>query len=98
MTTSLKMLGWGDKNSKGEWMINDKKLGILENMLPFLGRFRRIIPEDEKTQETWIQTIMSTLGGVSVRINTPRRQRSEEIRRSIAESRDREVWKSFENR
>ena len=92
------MLGWGDKNSKGEWMINDKKLGILENMLPFLGRFRRIIPEDEKTQETWIQTIMSTLGGVSVRINTPRRQRSEEIRRSIAESRDREVWKSFENR
>ena len=98
MTTSLKMLGWGDKNAKGEWMVNDKKLGILENMLPFIGRLRRIIPEDEKTQETWIQTMMSTLGGVSVRINTPRRQRSEEIRRSIAKSRERDVWKSFENR
>ena len=98
MTTSLKMLGWGDKNAKGEGMVNDKKLGILENMLPFIGRLRRIIPEDEKTQETWIQTMMSTLGGVSVRINTPRRQRSEEIRRSIAKSRERDVWKSFENR
>jgi len=98
MTTSLDMLGWGGKNAKGEWMVNDKKLGILENMLPFIGRLRRIIPEDEKTQETWIQTMMSTLGGVSVRINTPRRQRSEEIRRSIAKSRERDVWKSFENR
>ena len=98
MTTSLKMLGWGDKNADGDWMVNDKKLGILENMLPFIGRFRRIIPQDEKTQETWIQTIMSTLGGVSVRINTPRNQRNEEIRRSITKSRERDVWKSFENR
>ena len=98
MTTSLDMLGWGGKNAKGEWMVNDKKLGILENLLPFIGRLRRVIPEDEKTQETWIQSMMSTLGGVSVRINTPRRQRSEEIRRSIAEARERNVWKSFENR
>ena len=98
MTTSIKMLGWGDKNSAGDWMINDKKLGIIENMLPFLGRFRRIIPEDEKTQETWIQTIMSTLGGVSVRINTPRQQRNEEIRRAVAASKDRDVWKSFNTR
>jgi len=98
MAHSLQMLGWADKNNKGQWMVNDKKLGIVENMLPFLGRFRRLIPEDEKTQETWIQTIMSTLGGVSVRINTPRRQRSEEIRKSIAKARERDVWKSFENR
>jgi hypothetical protein len=98
MTTSIKMLGWGDKNSAGDWMINDKKLGIIENMLPFLGRFRRIIPEDEKTQETWIQTIMSTLGGVSVRINTPRQQRNEEIRRAVAASNERDVWNSFNRR
>ena len=56
-------------------MINDKKLGI--------------IPEDAKTQETWLQTALSTGAGLSIKINTPRRQRSQRIREKIKKSEER---------
>jgi|TARA_R110000824_G_scaffold77769_1_gene196597 hypothetical protein len=86
---AAKALGWAKQNRKGQWLINDKKLGIIEGMLPFIGRLRRIIPEDAKTQETWLQTALSTGAGLSIKINTPRRQRSQRIREKIKKSEER---------
>ena len=80
---AAKALGWAKKNSKGEWMMYDNRLAVLDNMMPFIGRLRRVIPEDERTQSRWIQSMMSTLGGVSLRLNTPREQRNERIRRRV---------------
>jgi hypothetical protein len=76
-------LGWAKKNDRGEWMMYDNRLAVLDNMMPFIGRLRRVIPEDEKTQSRWIQSMMSTLGGVSLRLNTPREQRNERVRRKV---------------
>ena len=76
-------LGWAKKNSKGEWMMYDNRLAVLDNMMPFVGRLRRVIPEDEKTQSRWIQSVMSMFGGVSLRLNTPREQRNERVRRRV---------------
>ena len=82
-------LGWAKRNRKGQWIINDKKLGLIEGMLPFISRLRRVIPEDSKTQETWLQTALSTGAGLSIKINTPRRQRSTRIREKIRKSEER---------
>jgi hypothetical protein len=76
-------LGWAKKNDRGEWMMYDNRLAVLDNMMPFIGRLRRVIPEDEKTQSRWIQSMMSTFGGVSLRLNTPREQRNERVRRKV---------------
>ena len=67
---------WVDRNKRGEWRINDKILNSLENALPYMARWRRIIPEDKKTQDAWLQTMLSTLGGLSVKINTDRLQKA----------------------
>ena len=76
-------LGWAKKNNRGEWMMYDNRLAVLDNMMPFIGRLRRVIPEDEKTQSRWIQSVMSMFGGVSLRLNTPREQRNERVRRKV---------------
>jgi len=80
---AAKALGWAKKNSKGEWMMYDNRLAVLDNMMPFIGRLRRVIPEDERTQSRWIQSVMSMFGGVSLRLNTSREQRNERIRRRV---------------
>jgi len=80
---AAKALGFADQNRRGDWLINDKHLGFIENMLPFISRFRRFIPEDKKTQDGWLRTMLSSGAGLSVKINTPRLQRSEVIRRRI---------------
>jgi hypothetical protein len=86
---AAKALGWAKQNRRGEWLINDKKLGVIEGMLPFIGRLRRMIPEDARTQDTWLQTALSTGAGLSIKINTPRRQRSQRIREQIRKSEER---------
>ena len=80
---AAQVLGWAKKNSKDEWMMYDNRLAVLDNMMPFIGRLRRIIPEDEKTQSRWIQSVMSMFGGVSLRLNTPREQRNERVRQRV---------------
>jgi len=80
---AAQVLGWAKKNSKGEWMMYDNRLAVLDNMMPFIGRLRRVIPEDEKTQSRWIQSVMSMFGGVSLRLNTPREQRNERVRQRV---------------
>ena len=87
---------WVEKNSRGEWRINDKILNTLENALPYMARWRRIIPEDKKTQDAWLQTMLSTLGGLSVKINTERLQRSESVNQRIEASEERRSIRNLE--
>tara|TARA_R100001530_G_scaffold53733_1_gene39649 strand:+ start:122 stop:6853 length:6732 start_codon:yes stop_codon:yes gene_type:complete len=87
---------WVEKNSTGEWRINGKILNTLENALPYMARWRRIIPEDRKTQDAWLQTMLSTLGGLSVKINTERLQRGESVRQRIEASEERSSIRNLE--
>ena len=89
-------LGWAKKNSRGEWMMYDNRLAVLDNAMPYIGRLRRVIPEDEKTQSRWIQSVMSMFGGVSLRLNTPREQRNERVRRRVEREMTRDDRRSLE--
>ena len=94
---AARALGFADQNRRGDWLINDKHLGFIENMLPFISRFRRFIPEDEKTQDGWLRTMLSSGAGLSVKINTHRLQRSEVIRRRIRREDDRRKKRAWRN-
>jgi hypothetical protein len=87
---------WVEKNTTGEWRINDKILNSLENAFPYIGRWRKIVPEDRKTQDAWLQTMLSTLGGLSVKINTERLQRNEAVRQRMKASAERSSMRSLE--
>jgi hypothetical protein len=83
----LSAIGWAEKNAKGEWKMLDSRISVIDNLMPFIGRLRRLIPEEERySEEKYIQTLVSTLGGISMRVNTPHQQRSVRVRDSIERS------------
>ena len=85
---ALGALGFAEKNSAGDWMMQDFRIGLVDNLLPYVGRMRRIIPSEERYQdERLLQTLLSTLAGVNLRLNTPKQQenalRNREIRAAL---------------
>jgi len=73
-------LGKAEKNRKGEWKMTDSDLYILDQMMPFMGRLRRLMPGEEKYEKRWMTTFMSTMFGGGLRANTPEEQRNQLIR------------------
>ena len=82
----LGSLGFAEKNSAGDWMMQDSRIGLIDNLLPYIGRLRRVLPSEERYQERYLQTLLSTLAGVSLRLNTPQQQENALLRRQIEES------------
>jgi hypothetical protein len=90
---ALGSIGWAKQNREGEWRMTDRNIAFLDGLMPYIGRLRRIIPNESRYQERYIQTLVSTLGGLNVRINTPYEQDQVRIRELIQrgmEERDRE--------
>jgi len=81
----LGSLGLAEKNSAGDWMMQDFRIGLVDNLLPYIGRLRRVLPSEERYQERYLQTLLSTLGGVNLRLNTPQMQENALLRREIEE-------------
>jgi len=73
-------LGKAEKNRKGEWKMTDTDLYVLDQMMPFMGRLRRLMPGEEKYEKRWMTTFMSTMFGGGLRANTPEEQRNQLIR------------------
>jgi len=73
-------LGKAEKNRKGEWKMTDTDLYVLDQLMPFMGRLRRLIPGEEKYEKRWLTTFMSTMFGGGLRANTPTEQRNQLIR------------------
>jgi hypothetical protein len=73
-------LGKAEKNRKGEWKMTDTDLYVLDQLMPFMGRLRRLIPGEEKYEKRWMTTFMSTMFGGGLRANTPEEQRNQLIR------------------
>ena len=73
-------LGKAEKNRKGEWKMTDSDLYVLDQMMPFMGRLRRLIPGEEKYEKRWLTPFMSTMFGGGLRANTPEEQRNQLIR------------------
>ena len=83
---ALGAINWAEKNSKGEWKMMDSRIAVMDNFMPFIGRLRRMIPNETRYQERYIQTLVSTLGGINIRINTPFEQHQERVREDIRRS------------
>ena len=74
------MLGKAEKNRKGEWKMTDTDLYVLDQLMPFMGKLRRLIPGEEKYEKRWMTTFLSTMFGGGLRVNTPEEQRNQLIR------------------
>ena len=85
---ALSAIGWAERNARGEWKMLDFRIAALDNAMPFLARFRRLIPNENRYQERLSQTFASTFGGLSLRINTPYEQNAVRIREEIEKSRE----------
>jgi hypothetical protein len=85
---ALNMIGWAEKNNRGEWKMMDSRIAVMDGLMPYIGRLRRMIPNESRYQERMIQTLTSTLGGLSIRINTPYEQRMQVIRQMIEDDKE----------
>jgi hypothetical protein len=77
---ALSTIGWAEKNNRGEWKMTDQRIAVMDGLMPYIGRLRRAVPNERRYQERVVQTLVSTLGGMSVRINTPYEQEMQRIR------------------
>ena len=78
----LGTLNKAQKNRQGQWKMTDSDLYILDQMSPYLGRFRKLFGNEKKYQNearrmtTWI----SVLFGGGLRVNTPEEQQNQLLR------------------
>ena len=63
-------LGFAQRSADGQLMMQDKYLYALEQFMPFLGRSRRLLPNEPRYQDRLPVTVLNTLFGLSVRANT----------------------------
>ena len=61
----------GIRKRDGEWQIRDYLLYFLSSALPALSLSRRLMPTEERYQQRFIETIFSTIFGVSIQRQTP---------------------------
>ena len=66
----------------------DSRIAVMDGLMPYIGRLRRVIPNESRYQERLVQTLASTLGGLSIRINTPYEQRMQVIRQMIEDDKE----------
>ena len=92
--TALDTIGWAEKNNRGEWKMMDQRIAVMDGLMPYIGRLRRVIHNETRYQERMIQTLASTLGGMNVRVNTPYEQQMQRIRDML--ERD-EEWQEQED-
>lgn len=79
---ALAGVGLARKHKDGGWMIRDNTAYTIENLLPILGRMRRLLPSDERHQQRGLTTWLSFALGTGVRTNTWDEQRNELYRRN----------------
>jgi hypothetical protein len=63
------MFGKAKKNKRGEWKMRDHDIYVMDQFAPFLGRFRRMVPNESRYQRCVMTTWLSQVFGISVRTN-----------------------------
>jgi len=84
---ALQQIGWAKRSKKGEWKMQDNRIYLVGNLMPYIGVLQRAIPglpgREKRKQERYISALISTLAGLSMRMNTRYEQESERVRREI---------------
>ena len=87
LMNALEQIGWSKRNKQGEWKMQDNRIYLIGNMMPFMGVLQRAIPglpgREKRKQERYISSLISTLAGLSMRMNTKYEQQSERVREEI---------------
>jgi hypothetical protein len=81
---ALELAGKAKKNKRGEWKMRDQDLYMLDGWMPFLSRFRRLLPNEKRYSRRVASTVVSTVFGTQVRINDPYETRNQIIRNNKA--------------
>ena len=81
---ALKFAGKAKRNQRGEWRMRDNDLYLMDSWMPFMGRLRRMFPNEARYQRRVISTTLSTVFGTAVRINDQFEKRNQEIRNDRA--------------
>ena len=85
----LSAFGKAEKNKAGEWKMRDQDIYIIDQLMPVLGRARRLAPNEEAKQKRIVTTYISTFLGLGFRTNTPQEKRNQLIKDKIKFSQER---------
>ena len=80
----LSLVGKAEKNRKGEWKMRDHDIYNMESWVPFLARFRRLFPDEDRYKRRQVSTFLSVVFGTQVRINDKYEQRNQMLRNDRA--------------
>jgi len=81
---ALSLAGKAKKNRKGEWKMRDHDIHNMENWVPFLARFRRMLPDEARYHRRQAASIVSAIFGTQIRINDEFEQRNQQLRNDRA--------------
>ena len=81
---ALGLAGKAKKDKKGEYKMRDRDLYMLDSWMPFLARFRRMLPNEERYSRRVVSTVVSTVFGTQVRVNDPHEKRNQMLRNDRA--------------
>lgn len=77
IASAMGAVGLAQRDIDGNWVTRDKTLYAVEQLLPFYGRMRRLLPAEEKYNERAATTWLNFMFGTGLRTNTQTDQKSE---------------------
>ena len=94
LSQALQFAGMGRRGRSGEWMMTDRQQYQVEQLIPTFAQWSRLRPVDvpewrRSDAAKQISTALSILGGIGLRVNTPKERRNEILRQQYRESEDR---------
>jgi hypothetical protein len=66
---AIALAGKAEKSRNGTWTMRDHDLHIFDQFMPMLGRFRRLVPNEDRYQGRVVTTWVSNVFGTSLRVN-----------------------------
>jgi len=77
---ALSSAGKATKNSDGTWKMRDHDIYQMDGWMPFMARFRRLLPNESRYSRRVASTTVSVVFGTQVRVVDPRETRNQVIR------------------
>ena len=77
LAPAMEAAGFAVRDANGNLMARDKHLYAIEQFMPFFGRARRLLPDEEKYQDRLPTTVINFLFGAGLRTNTDADKRGE---------------------
>ena len=77
---ALASIGKAKKNKSGTWKMRDHDIYQMDGWMPFMARFRRLLPNESRYSRRVASTTVSVVFGTQVRVVDPRETRNQLLR------------------